>query len=251
MIRLLSAILLGLSATLAAANDAPGKAEATIRAKLAATMKGTEITAVTPTPVPGLYEVLLDGAETAFVSADGSYLVSGDLFQVAPGKGLTNLTEQKRAAKHRDALARVPDDQMITFAAKGKEKVALYVFTDVDCGYCRRMHQEVPQLNAAGVTVHYLAFPRAGASGDTARKMNAVWCAADPKKAMTDSKRGMALPAAAALCQSPVAAQYKLGVALGVRGTPAVFTAAGEQVGGYVPAAELLPQVLPGQPAKR
>lgn len=251
MIRRLFALALALSCTYAVAAEATGKAEAAIRARLAATLKGTEITSVTASPVPGLYEVVLDGAETAFVSADGAYLVSGDLYQATPGKGLVNLTEQRRETQRSTALGRVADDQMITFAAQGKEKAAVYVFTDVDCGYCRKMHQEVPRLNAAGVTVHYLAFPRAGTQGDTARKMNAVWCAADPRKAMTDAKRGSNPPPAAGLCRSPVADQYKLGLAMGVRGTPAVFTASGEQLGGYVPADELVQELLTGsRPAR-
>ncbi len=220
------------------------KAEVAIRARLAATMVGVEITSVTPSPMAGLYEVVLDGSETAFVSADGGYLISGDLYQAMPGKGLVNVTDQRKGGLRRDTLAKSKRADMVTFAAKGREQAFIYVFTDVDCGYCRKLHQEVPQLNAAGITVHYLAFPRSGITGDTFRTMEAIWCAADRNKALTDSKRGLAVPPAPVTCKSPVADQYRLGVALGVRGTPAIFLADGSQVGGYVPAAELIKQLV-------
>lgn len=252
--RLLNVFVLLLVCTTAVAADAApvatasatvaGKAETAIRARLAATMSGVAITSVAPSPIAGLYEVVLDGSETAFVSADGGYLISGDLYQAMPGKGLVNVTDQRKGGLRRDALAKSKRTEMVTFAAKGREKAFMYVFTDVDCGYCRKLHQEVPQLNAAGITVHYLAFPRSGITGDTFRTMEAIWCAADRNKALTDSKRGATVPPAPVACKSPVADQYRLGVALGVRGTPAIFLADGSQVGGYVPAAELIKQLV-------
>lgn len=228
-----------LLSSLAVAADVPRDVESAIRARIGAAMPGVEITQVLASPVPGLYGVVLDGSETAYVSADGQYLISGDLYR-ATSKGLANVTEESKGPLRRDTLAKFRPADMITFAAKGKERAKLYVFTDVDCGYCRKMHQEVPELNAAGVTIHYLAFPRSGAKTDTARKMDSAWCAPNRNEALTELKKGRTLPAAPAACQSPVADQYKQGVALGVRGTPAVFLADGEQVGGYVPAAQLL-----------
>jgi len=240
---LLLVALLG-AAVAQATERPPAKIEAAIRAQLGAALQGAEVTTVSTTPMPGIYAVELDSAETAFVNAEGTWLISGDLYQVLPGKGLVNRTEQDRSSQRRAALAKLDRAQLISFPAAGKERSAIYVFTDVDCGYCRKMHQEVPKLNQAGITVHYLAFPRAGSDSETGRKMNAVWCALDRGKAMTASKRGDALPAPSPMCKSPVADQYRLGVAMGVRGTPAVFDPAGEQLGGYVPAAQLVKQLL-------
>lgn len=232
------------SMTVIAAERPPAKIEAAIRAQLNSALQGAEVTSVSVTPMPGIYAVELDSAENAFVNAEGTWLISGDLYQVMPGKGLVNRTEQDRSGQRRAALAKVDRSQLITFPARGKERSAIYVFTDVDCGYCRKMHQEVSSLNEAGVTVHYLAFPRAGEDSETGRKMNAVWCALNRGQAMTASKRGDTVPPPPALCKSPVADQYRLGVAMGVRGTPAVFSPVGEQLGGYVPAAQLVKQLL-------
>lgn len=220
------------------------KPEDIIRARLAAAMKGVEITSITPsTTIAGLYEVVLDGAETAYVTPDGKYLLSGDLYQVLPDKGMVNVTDQSKGVQRRAALAKVDPAKMITFPAKGKEKSEIFVFTDVDCGYCRKFHLQVPQLNQAGITVHYLAFPRSGPDTDASRKMDAVWCAADRNKALTDAKRGTVPTAAPVACKSPVTDEYRMGVAMGVQGTPAVFMADGTQIGGYIPAGELIAQL--------
>lgn len=232
-------LLLTLASSVLAADPAGTKAEAAIRAKLAAAMAGVEITSITASPIPGLYEVVLDGSETAFVSADGNYVISGDFYQTT-AKGLVNVTDQRKGGLRRDTLARIKRDDMVTFAATGREKGQVYVFTDVDCGYCRKLHQEVPKLNAAGVTVHYLAFPRSGLKGDTYQKMQSIWCAGDRRKAMTEAKRGSKPLPAATACQTPVAEQYRTGVALGVRGTPAVFLSNGSQIGGYLSAADMI-----------
>lgn len=221
------------------AADVPKEVENTIRAKIGAAMPGVEITQVQSSPVAGMYAVVLDGSETAYVSADGQHLISGDLYRATP-RGLVNVSDESKLPLRRDTLAKLKPADMITFSAKGKERAKLYVFTDVDCGYCRKMHQEVPELNSAGVTVHYLAFPRSGAKTETARKMDSAWCAPDRNTALTELKRGRTLPAAPMACKSPVADQYRQGVALGVSGTPAVFAADGQQLGGYVPVAQLL-----------
>lgn len=241
---LLLAALLAAFAVAAAAEKAPAPVDAAIRAQLGPVLKGADITDISTTPIPGIYAIVLDGAETAFVTADGMYVISGDLYKAIPGKGLVNQTEQDRGAQRRSVIAKLDRSQLITFPAKGKEKSAIYVFTDVDCGYCRKMHQEMPQLNDAGITVHYLAFPRDGIDSVAARKMDAVWCALDRGKALTASKRGSAVPPPPPICRSPVAEHYRLGVLMGIRGTPAVFDTQGEQLGGYVPAAKLIGELL-------
>lgn len=237
-LRFLAVLLVALPA-MAADAPAAGKPEAAIRARLGAALPGVEITSVEPSPIAGMYQVVLDGSETAYVSADGTYVINGDLYQ-AGAKGLVNLTDQRKGALRKDLLAKVDRNNLIAFPAKGKEKAFVYVFTDVDCGYCRKFHQQVPELNAAGVSVYYLAFPRSGLAGDTFHKMEGVWCAGDRNKALTEAKRGVVPPVAPVACRSPVAEEYKMGVSLGIRGTPAIFLADGTQIGGYIPAKELI-----------
>src|SRR5690625_383339 len=113
----------------------------------------------------------------------------------------------------------------------------LMVFTDVDCGYCRRLHQQIEEYTEAGIRVKYMAFPRAGVGSETYDKMVSIWCADDPQRAMTIAKSGQ--QPAPARCDNPVEEQYRLGKQLGVTGTPSLITPNGEMIPGYVPPQQL------------
>ncbi|MGH8597962.1 MAG: thioredoxin fold domain-containing protein [Gammaproteobacteria bacterium] len=202
--------------------------------RLRAVIPDAEITSVKPAPLNGLYEVML-GPTVLYMTGDGRYALRGDIFDL---DARANLTDSRRS-EARAVAFHAQDDSAIEFApANGKSSHTLYVFTDIDCGYCRKMHQEISKLNSAGIAVRYLAFPRSGLNGDSFRKAVAVWCAADRKKALTEAKLGKDLGTSS--CDNPVTAQYNLGQAVGVRGTPAVFLDNGEEIGGYLPAAELI-----------
>ena len=167
------------------------------------------------------------------------------------GSRLEPLTEASRARLRRETLAAVPLQDMIVFAPKPPQQVraVLHVFTDIDCGYCQRLHQEVPALNAQGVEVRYLAWPRAAAGTDSYNRMVTAWCAADRQQAMTRLKQRQSVPPR--LCTThPLREQQRLGSLLGVRGTPALVFESGELQPGYLPAAQLLPKLI-GQPGAR
>ncbi|QUX93128.1 protein-disulfide isomerase [Marinomonas sp. A3A] len=180
----------------------------------------------------GLYVVVLKNGPTLHVTQDGKYFVAGDLYQINDTT-LVNETEKAKLAK----IETLPESQMIVYKAKD-EKAHITVFTDVDCGYCRMLHKEVPKLNEAGVTVRYLAYPRAGIGSEAYTKMVSIWCSADPKEWLTQAKLGAEIPENK--CVNPVAEQYKLGNEVGVRGTPSIVLGNGEFLPGYLPAAELV-----------
>lgn len=125
---------------------------------------------------------------------------------------------------------------MVVFAPKNP-KTHITVFTDTDCGYCQKLHSEVPQLNRLGVEVRYVAFPRQGMGSHGANTLTSVWCAKDRQDAMNKAKAREDL--AAASCETPIAKQYELGQMIGVQGTPAIILANGQMIPGYQPAAQL------------
>ena len=189
---------------------------------------------IKPTPVNGVYEAKF-GTELIYVSADGRYFFSGDLID---GSSRTNLSEQSRTVERKDMLAKVADKDAVIFKAKGEQKHLLTVFTDVDCGYCVKLHKEVNQLNEAGVSVRYLAYPRAGVGSESYKKIVNVWCADNKQDALTKSKAGETI--ASKECDNPVAKEFELGQKLGVNGTPALFTEDGTMIPGYRPADQLV-----------
>lgn len=209
----------------------------TIRARLSLVDRDLEIARILPTPLVGLYLVELKRQGFLYATGDGQYLIEGDMYRVLDAGTVVNLTDARRNVLRREMLSAVSRDEMIVFAPEGEVRAVLSVFTDVDCGYCRKLHKEMPRLNEFGIEVRYLAYPRSGVGTASYDKMVTAWCSEDPQDAITRLKLGQEL--AALSCDSPVAAQYELGQSIGVRGTPALILESGEMLPGYLPAHEL------------
>ncbi|MGL6162638.1 DsbC family protein [Microbulbifer sp.] len=205
-----------------------------IKARLHAANPRASYGDVRESPISGLYEVEVDGSRTLFVSKDGGHFVFGDLYQVGSGS-LVNLSEERRTKQRVEVMEEQDLGEMIVFSPKGETKAHIYVFTDVDCGYCRKLHQDVPELNRRGIEVRYLAFPRAGLDSLGYRKIATAWCAEDRNKTLTALKNLENVPLE--VCKNnPVAEQYRLGnEVFGVRGTPTIVMQDGTVMPGYLP----------------
>lgn len=190
------------------------------------------VDSITRAPVQGLYEAA-SGLTVIYISQDGKFAIEGDIFDVDKKE---NLTEKKRNHARGDAIHGIEEKGMIAFTPDNTRHT-ITVFTDVDCHYCRKLHNEVPALNKAGIEVRYLAFPRAGVSSDTYNTMVSVWCAKDRQKAMTNAKSGKTVPAKK--CANPVEEHLALGGKIGIRGTPAIVLEDGTLISGYLPASRL------------
>lgn len=203
------------------------------------------VISISVSPVKNFYQVELNTGETLYVSNDARYFFAGDLIQFQSGRSVLNLTEQARLAKRQVVFNSLDKKSMVVFnpPAKKSIKAAIYVFTDIDCAYCRRFHAQVLQLNQQGIQVNYLAWPRAGINSATAQIMESIWCAKDRKAALTAAKSGISV--ASAQCKNPIADQFALGMRLGVQGTPAIFLDNGRQIGGYLTVDQLLAAVFP------
>ena len=229
--RIAVALALGLVSTVSVAADA----DQAIRNTLKAIDPTMAVEAIAESPMPGVYQVELAGGRQLYTSADGQFLLQGYLFQVKNGKpvNLTEAAESRGVVKLLDAI---PASEMVVFAPK-QPKTHITVFTDTDCGYCQKLHSEVPELNRLGVEVRYLAFPRQGLESEAAKELSNVWCAKDQQDAMNRAKSRQSV--ADAQCDSPVAKQFALGQMIGVSGTPAIVLANGKIIPGYQPAPQL------------
>lgn len=188
-----------------------------------------EIKSVSETPIEGLYEVHTQG-NVNYMSADGRYIVTGDLFDQ---KTNTNITEQIKGKLRKERMDTYDDDQMLVYKAIGEEKYVLTVFTDTSCGYCRKLHDDMETLNKEGITVRYLLYPRRGMQAASASVMESVWCADDPLKAMDRAKSGRSVKTAT--CENPIADHLALGREFGLRGTPMLVAQDGAVIPGYMP----------------
>ncbi|TQV86450.1 DsbC family protein [Aliikangiella coralliicola] len=222
--------------------SADGKILEEIKISLEKKLPGIEIIAVEPSPLEGFYQAFY-GDELLYVTADGRFLFTGNLLELAKERPINHsqvaimAMDKKRAPARAEAIAQVSESDMVVFKAE-EEKYVVTVFTDVDCAYCRKLHREIPQLNSGGVTVRYMAYPRAGIGSDAYRKLVSVWCADDKTAAMDDAKLKRKFGQKS--CKNPIADQFKMTRSLSLSGTPAIILSTGEIVGGYLPAAQLI-----------
>ncbi|MGB2081352.1 DsbC family protein [Psychrobacter sp. Pi2-52] len=211
--------------------------DATVVKALQANLKssGIEETIVSavPTDMDGIYWVTAEGLPSFFTDKAGKHIIQGQIIAVGDAAPV-DISAALVATTAQEALKAVDKKDMVIYPAKGETKAVIYAFTDADCGYCRKLHSEMDDINARGIEVRYLAWPR---SQESVPKMEAIWCSQDRKAAMDQAKIGANVQAPS--CANPVQEHMALGSRLGVRGTPAVFTETGQQVGGYLPAAEL------------
>lgn len=227
------ALLLGQS-------QAAGEPRAKTKRELAASFPGIAEENVGDSPVPGLYELTL-GTHVAYVSQDGRYLIKGEIIDL---EASVNLTEVRRVSARRKILQGLDPEAMIVFSPSDPDKIrhTVTVFTDIDCSYCRMLHQNIRQMNALGVEVRYLMYPRSGPGTPAWQKAADVWCARDRNSALTAAKSDKPFDTSA--CDAtPVAEQYELAGDLGLRGTPAILSEGGDYLGGYLAPKDLLNQL--------
>ena len=185
------------------------------------------------TEVEGVYQVKIDG-NYAYAFVSGDHVLIGDLLNT---KDKVNVGDVAQAERMSELISDVSEDQMIIFGPE-EPKRYVTVFTDIDCGYCRKLHNEISDLTAAGIQVRYLAFPRAGIGSESHKKYVSVWCNSDQQSALTSAKNGSNVPSAS--CDNPVSETYQLGQKVGVRGTPTIIFDDGTVTPGYLPSDTLI-----------
>lgn len=204
-----------------------------IQNALAKVLPDLPVKSITKSELAGVYEVTTEAGESLFFSEDGQFFIAGDLYTLKDSK-IRNLSEVKREQDRVVKVNAIPDDQKIVFPAQGETKGKIAIFTDIDCGYCRKLHKEVPALNKMGVEVSYLAYPRAGVNSESYNKYVSAFCAEDKLDALTKAKNGQAI--APKVCANHVTEQFNLGREIGISGTPAIILDSGTLIPGYVSA---------------
>jgi thiol:disulfide interchange protein DsbC len=190
-----------------------------------------------PSPVSSFYEVQVEDGPILYVSQDGNFFFDGTLYQVKVGQ-FVDARNIRLDNERKNVFSALSSDGMLIFPSIDDTKAIINVFTDVDCGYCRKLHREVPELNKMGIEVRYLAFPRAGINSASYDKIATAWSSEDPQGSLTRSKNGQDDPVN--VCEgNPVAQHYNLGKKLGVTGTPAIVLMDGTLIPGYKKADDL------------
>jgi thiol:disulfide interchange protein DsbC len=231
-LRYFAGLVLAAGATFAQAAESP--ADAAARKAMTDLVPQAKIDAVEASPLPGFRQVIV-GGQMVYVSDDGKYLLQGALYDTSNKR---DLTASRLAVDTKKKVDGIPEQKRIVFAPSGKPKYKVTVFTDIDCGYCRKLHSQIAEYNQRGIEVDYVFFPRSGIGTPSYDKAVSVWCAKDRKAAFTAAKSG-ANPAPLK-CENPIAEQFTLGTQVGVNATPAIYAPDGTHIGGYIPPDEML-----------
>ena len=224
-----------------AAAPAKSEAKADPRAAIVKKFGDIKLEDVRMSPVHGVYEVTR-GSDISYVSGDGRYAIVGDLIDVDSD---ANLSENRRRTIRSRIIETVPESEMLVFSPKDP-KYTITVFTDIDCGYCRRLHSQIAEYNRLGIRVRYLFFPRSGPNTDSWHKAEAVWCSSNRNEALTRAKNGEEIKAPK--CPTDIIKRdFELGQKLAVDGTPAIFLSTGEMLPGYAPPGQLVRYLKSGK----
>ncbi|MBL6701804.1 MAG: thioredoxin fold domain-containing protein [SAR86 cluster bacterium] len=200
--------------------------------------EGMSVQNVKESQIENLYIVDIGDLQPIYASKNGEFFFYGELYAVN-GNMLQNTTKDEINLKRKNILDEaLSEDDFITFKSNN-EKHRVIIFTDVDCGYCRKFHNEINDFNDLGITVNYVAFPRSGLASDSYNKIVTAWCSTDAKDTLTKMKQGIDVQLS--MCQDhPVEKHFLLGQKIGITGTPAIIKSNGELLPGYLPPEELI-----------
>ncbi len=188
---------------------------------------------VNGSPVDGWYTIQ-KGSIVAYISADGRYLLQGDMIDLDQQ---TNLSEQARSQSRLKLISSVSDDEVILFSP-ADVKHSITVFTDVECTYCRKLHSQIDDYLAEGIEIRYMLYPRGGPASSSWSTSENVWCARDRNSALTAAK--LSRDFESRKCdKSMISMHYKTGQNVGLSGTPAIVLEDGTLLSGYLPPAAL------------
>ena len=229
---IIAALLVGLKITTVYAEPADESNYGVVEAKLRTLVPNAKTIAISETPINGILQVQIN-SDIVYVTEKGQYLIQGQIIDLDTRD---NITDQAKSGIRMGLLNDLNKDEQISFAPE-ETKYDLLVFTDLDCGYCRKLHNQMAEYNEEGIAIHYLAFPRAGVGSTSYDDYVSVWCADDQQEAMTLAKNGA--DPEPKKCPNPVADQYSLGHEIGVTGTPSMVTLDGTMIPGYMPPAQL------------
>ena len=198
---------------------------------------GSKIESIQPSEIPDLYKVFYGDVQPIYVSSNGSFFIYGEMFKIEQNK-IINLTNNEIENQRSKIINSISESEFISFPAEN-EIFSIAIFTDVDCTYCRKLHEQIDDYNNLGISINYLAFPRSGIGTKSFSKMVSAWCSDNPKQTLTKLKKGKDLNLV--FCDTqPVAKHYTIGQKIGISGTPAIVTKLGELLPGYYPPNELL-----------
>ncbi len=182
---------------------------------------------IRPSAIPDIFEIS-QGTQVFYLTADGSHLLAGPLYDV---QSKQDLTAQRQALARSELLARAELDTKIMFPAATATPKRVTVVTNIDCTFCRRLHSQLEDYLAAGIELQYVLLPNG--SPQSYQRTAALLCASDPGQAVSQALLGQPVTATDASCQHGLDQHIALAGKLGAGSTPNLILPSGELIAGY------------------
>ncbi len=204
---------------------------------------GTTTKEISEAPLIDFQMVEMDNGRIAYTKTDGEYAFVGDLYGWTDQR-FVNLTQRQKSKALLAMFTSLPDVSTINYAPEAEEDPAIvYVFTDVDCGYCRLLHEHMPEYHALNIEIRYLGYPRAGLGSRAYNRLVSAWCAEDRHDVLARVKNGTAVNdeeySVNPECAENVDKHYELGQKIEITGTPTNVLPNGRVVPGFTQAQAL------------
>jgi thiol:disulfide interchange protein DsbC len=184
-----------------------------------------KVRSVNQSPVSGIYEVLV-GNDIFYTDSSGKYFIQGEIIEIASGK---NITEQRQANLNRIKWSDLnPANAFKVVRGNGARQLA--IFSDPNCGYCKRLEKSLQQLD--NVTIYTYLIPIL--SADSVQKSKQIWCSTDPNKTYIDWMINGTAPNGKSDCTNPLDKNIAFAKTYGITGTPTIFFTDGSRFPGAV-----------------
>jgi thiol:disulfide interchange protein DsbC len=196
-----------------------------------------EIDSIQRSEVENFYEIELSDNSFFYVEENAQYLFLGDIYKLGENE-LINISQQKKFSSSQEMLKKINPESLISFTPE-LIKYKIYVFTDVDCGFCRKFHNQIGAYLNEGIQINYLAFPRSGVESETYKKMTTAWCSDDRQKVLTGLKNDEVFDQIDCV-DNPIKEHYQLAKSIDIQGTPTIISSTGLTIPGFIEAKEIV-----------
>jgi len=184
-----------------------------------------KILEIRTSPVKALWEIAVQSGERKgllYLDSSKKYFIQGAIVDL---KTKANLTQERVSELTKVDTATIPlDDALVMGDKEAKHKII--VFTDPDCPYCAKLHQEIKKVVAKRQDIAFFIkmYPLPMHKG-AYEKAKAIVC--EKSMALLDDAFAKKTLPEAKCNTTAVDDNLKLAEKLGIRGTPAIITSNG------------------------